>query len=86
MDEARPLAALADLALEADTEVFLGLLHAEDGAVGARARAAVAAEFLPEFGVSTGCGLGRNSTEQLEAVLVAWHELTTARVPALVGG
>ena len=37
---------LADLALEADTEVFLGLLHAEDGAAGARARAAVAAEFL----------------------------------------
>ena len=44
---------LADLALEADTEVFLGLLHADDGVAGARARAAVAAEFLSEFGLST---------------------------------
>ena len=77
---------LADLALEADTEVFLGLLHAEDGAVGARARAAVAAEFLPEFGISTECGLGRHSAEQLEAVLVAWQEFTTAREPALATG
>ena len=77
---------LADLALEADTEVFLGLLHADDGAAGARARAAVAAEFLPEFGISTECGLGRHSAEQLESVLNAWREFTTAREPALATG
>jgi hypothetical protein len=70
---------LADLALEPDTEVYLGLLHAEDGAAGARARAALAAEFLPEFGVSTECGLGRHSADQLEAVLVAWCDYSNAR-------
>jgi len=72
---------LSGLALEPDTEIYLGLLHAEDGVEGARARAALAAEFLPEFGISTECGLGRHSTEQLEAVLTAWAEY--AREPAL---
>ena len=77
---------LADLALEADTEVFLGLLHADDGLAGARARAAVAAEFLSEFGLSTECGLGRHSAEQLKSVLNAWREFTTAPEPALATG
>ncbi|KAA0108053.1 hypothetical protein [Mycolicibacterium sp. P1-5] len=76
---------LADLALEPGTEFYLGLLHAEDGAEGATSRAELAAEFLPEFGISTECGLGRHSPEQLEAVLVAWrHYSTAARQPALV--
>ncbi|BBY61880.1 hypothetical protein [Mycolicibacterium helvum] len=75
---------LADLALEPSTEFYLGLLHAEDGAQGAKTRADLAAEFLPEFGISTECGLGRHSTEQLEAVLVAWQEYSAAHEPALV--
>ncbi|OBG86102.1 hypothetical protein A5698_00395 [Mycobacterium sp. E136] len=76
---------LSGLALETDTEIYLGLLHAEDGADGARARAALAAEFVPEFGISTECGLGRHSTEQLEAVLVAWNHYAAKREPALAG-
>nr|WP_090345511.1 hypothetical protein [Mycolicibacterium malmesburyense]CRL77946.1 hypothetical protein CPGR_04460 [Mycolicibacterium malmesburyense] len=76
---------LTGLALEADTEIYLGLLHAEDGADGARTRAALAAEFLPLFGISTECGLGRHSTEQLEAVLVAWNDYAASREPALAG-
>ncbi|KUI27276.1 hypothetical protein AU196_01745 [Mycobacterium sp. IS-1742] len=67
---------LADLALEPGTEVYLGLLHAEDGAAGARARSALAREFLPGFGLSTECGLGRHSAGQLAAVLAAWQELS----------
>jgi hypothetical protein len=74
---------LADLALEPDTAVYLGLLHAEDGAAGARSRAELAAEFLPEFGISTECGLGRHSPAQLEAVLVGWQEFAGTREPAL---
>jgi methionine synthase II (cobalamin-independent) len=76
---------LADLALEPETEIYLGLVHAEDGAEGARSRAALAAEFLPQFGLSTECGLGRHSLDQLEAVLVSWQELS-AREPALTAG
>jgi hypothetical protein len=77
---------LAGLAVEPTTEVYLGLLHAEDGAAGARERAAIAAEFLPHFGISTECGLGRHSAEQLEAVLVAWDQLSGDREPALAAG
>lgn len=74
---------LAGLALEPETEFYLGLLHADDGVSGARSRATLAAEFLPQFGLSTECGLGRHSHEQLRAVLTAWHEISTAREPAL---
>lgn len=76
---------LADLALEPGTEIYLGLLHAEDGAGGARRRAELAAEVLPEFGISSECGLGRHSAEQLEAVLTAFAEYDAARQPALTG-
>lgn len=76
---------LAELAVEPGTEFYLGLLHAEDGAAGARSRAALAAEFLPEFGISTECGLGRHSAEQLEAVLVGWQQYAESRQPALTG-
>ena len=44
----------------------------------------MAAEFLPEFGMSTECGLGRHSPEQLEAVLVARQEYSAAPEPALL--
>ncbi|GAC67004.1 hypothetical protein [Gordonia soli] len=69
---------LAGLAIEADTEFFLGLVHADDGAAGARHRIALATQFLPEFGLSTECGLGRHSDDQLADVLTAWSELTAA--------
>lgn len=70
---------LSDLALEPETEVYLGLLHAEDGAGGARARAALAAQFLSTFGLSTECGLGRHSPKQLAAVLDGWSELNSGK-------
>ncbi len=74
---------LSNLALEPGTEFYLGLLHAEDGAEGAAIRTELAAEFLPDFGISTECGLGRHSAEQLEAVLIAWQQYTAERQPAL---
>lgn len=72
------------LALEPSTEIYLGLLHAEDGAAGALARTALAEEFLPSFGISTECGLGRHSEEQLEAVLQAWQQFSESRQPVSV--
>ena len=86
---------LAELAIEPDTEFYLGLLHAEDGAPGARSRAGLASEFfpafLPHFGISTECGLGRHSRDQLEAVLAGWQQYAltaeaTVRQPALATG
>jgi Acyl-CoA dehydrogenase, N-terminal domain len=58
-------APLAGLALEPETEFFLGVVHTEDGIAGARRRIALAAEYLDDFGVSTECGLGRHSEQQL---------------------
>jgi methionine synthase II (cobalamin-independent) len=74
---------LANLAVEPDTEFYLGLVHAEDGAAGARYRAALASKFLPDFGLSTECGLGRHSAEQLDQVATAVTELFDTRTPAL---
>ncbi|MEH3143060.1 MAG: hypothetical protein PGN37_23435 [Mycobacterium kyogaense] len=74
---------LSALAIEPHTEFYLGLLHAEDGAAGALERAALAAEFLPHFGIGTECGLGRHTPEQLDAVLDAWQGYSVARQPAL---
>ncbi|GAC02840.1 hypothetical protein GONAM_61_00780 [Gordonia namibiensis NBRC 108229] len=70
---------LQNLAVEPSTEIFLGLLHAEDGAEGARERASIASEFLPGFGISTECGLGRHSHAQLDAVVTAYRELAESR-------
>jgi hypothetical protein len=60
---------LANLAIEPETEFYLGLVHAEDGVDGARFRAALAANFLDRFGLSTECGLGRHTEEQLQQVV-----------------
>lgn len=76
---------LSDLALEPGTEFHLGVVHAAaDGLDGARARLDLARRFLPEFGVSTECGLGRHTPEQLDeaarilAVLSAVRERAAA--------
>ena len=74
---------LADLATEPETEFYLGLVHAADGAVGARHRAALAARFLPRFGLSTECGLGRQSTDELDLVAGTVAELFETREAAL---
>lgn len=74
---------LSALAIEPETEFYLGVLHAADGADGALTRAELATEFLPHFGIGTECGLGRHTPEQVDAVLGAWQHYSAAREPAL---
>ncbi len=75
---------LAFLALEPETELFLGLVHTEDGIDGARQRIALAGRYLPRFGVSTECGLGRHSVEQLHEAADLLGTLTAdAAAPAV---
>lgn len=50
---------LSELALGADTELYLGLVHREDGAPGASRRIQTALRYAPAFGVATECGIGR---------------------------
>lgn len=59
-DDAAYFAALAELALAEQTELYLGLVHREDGAEGAARRIAAAQQHVGRpFGVATECGFGR---------------------------
>ncbi len=68
-------AALGGLALQEQTKLLLGVIHAADGAEGARRRIALAAERVPHFGVATECGLGRRPPESIGPLLALHAEL-----------
>ncbi len=68
-DDEAFFAPLASVELPAETELYLGLLHHEDGVEGARRRAAAAATAQSRFGVATECGFGRGPSERTSALL-----------------
>ncbi len=51
-----------------DTELYLGLLHADDEE-GSRERIKAAAKVIAPFGLATECGLGRSSQAELDSIL-----------------
>jgi len=59
-----PLAELAPVA-----ELYLGLVHREDGVSGAERRIAAASKVVPAFGVATECGIGRAPAGTTEGIL-----------------
>jgi hypothetical protein len=61
-----------------DTELYLGLVHREDGAEGARRRIAVARRHVPVFGVATECGIGRAPAGTTEDILRTHAEVAAA--------
>jgi len=70
-------APLDDLSI-GDTELYLGLVHREDGAEGARRRIAVAQQHTPVFGVATECGIGRAPEGTTEAILRTHADVAAA--------
>jgi hypothetical protein len=60
---------LTGLAVPGSTEIYLGLIHREDGADGAMRRITSASQYLPTFGVATECGCGRAPAEALVGLL-----------------
>jgi hypothetical protein len=52
-------APLRELQLHPETELFLGLVHVQDGVEGTRRRMAVAAKYVSEFGIASECGISR---------------------------
>ncbi|GAA2062402.1 hypothetical protein [Leifsonia soli] len=68
-DDAAYFAPLADVVVPDGTELYLGLLHHEDGVEGARRRAQAAATAQPRFGVATECGFGRGPSERTAGLL-----------------
>jgi len=51
---------LADLKLPAGTELYLGVVHAQDGIEGTRRRIAAAQRYVKDFGVASECGIARS--------------------------
>jgi len=66
---AAAFAPLAKLALPAQTQLYLGVVHVADGIDGTRRRMHLAAEFVPRFGIATECGWGRRDPGSIEALL-----------------
>jgi hypothetical protein len=71
-DDTAYVAPLKDLRLPADTEVYAGVVHAADGADGARRRLEAVRSVLRDPGVATECGMGRRSPTDI-ATLLAIH-------------
>lgn len=68
-DDPAYFAPLAAAGVPDETEVYLGLLHHEDGVDGALRRAAAAAAALSRFGVATECGFGRGPSDRTAGLL-----------------
>lgn len=63
-------APLKNLRLQDGTELYLGLVHAEDGVEGARKRIAAAKKYVANFGVASECGIsrGRNANVAMDFI------------------
>jgi methionine synthase II (cobalamin-independent) len=62
-------APLRNLNLGPATEFYLGLAHDRDGVPGTMRRAAAAHKVIPNFGISTECGLGMRTPDNIRALL-----------------
>jgi SAM-dependent methyltransferase len=74
---------LAQLSLRPETRLYLGLLHPDDGLVGAKARIVAAQRFVHDFGVATDCGWGRHRPQEVETLLELHREVTQPIQPSL---
>ncbi len=75
-DDEAYFAPLVDLAPV--NELYLGLVHREDGVEGAQRRIAAAQRFAPAFGVATECGIGRAPAGSTEGILRTHAEVAAA--------
>ncbi|WP_217181022.1 hypothetical protein [Streptomyces sp. AC495_CC817] len=75
-DDEAYFAPLAELT--AGEELYLGLVHREDGVEGASRRIATARRVVPRFGVATECGIGRAPAGTTEGILQTHAEVASA--------
>jgi methionine synthase II (cobalamin-independent) len=62
-----------DLKLAAGTELYLGVVHVQDGVAGTKARIAAARRYAPAFGIATECGMARARSEATVRALLQIH-------------
>ena len=72
---------LRELKLGSDTELYLGLVHA-DGVDATKKRIAAASPFATEFGIATECGMARCRTPELVRTLLKIHAEVSSEPPA----
>jgi hypothetical protein len=77
-DDQAYFAPLAGLRKPAATEIYLGLVHLDDGIEGARRRLAAATRVLSSFGIACECGLGRKPPERIPELLRLHREIARA--------
>jgi SAM-dependent methyltransferase len=68
-DAAKYFAALGSLALQRETELYLGLLRLGDSVADAQERIASAYHHIRGFGVATDCGWGRGGSDAVDGLL-----------------
>lgn len=76
-DDDAYFAPLAELRLPAETELYLGLVHADD-TEGTRRRIASALAVRPRFGVATECGMGRTPRAEVPGLFSQLAEVSAA--------
>jgi hypothetical protein len=64
---------LVGLKLAAETELYLGVIHAADGAAGTRRRIETARRYVADFGIATECGIARARKPELVGELLRLH-------------
>jgi hypothetical protein len=74
-DDDAYFAPLDGLELSDETELYLGLVHREDGVEGAQRRIAAALPHAPVFGVATECGIGRAPAGTTDGILSTHAEV-----------
>ncbi|MGH7882391.1 MAG: hypothetical protein ACREN8_05735 [Candidatus Dormibacteraceae bacterium] len=58
-------------------ELYLGLVHHEDGLEGAQRRADMASKYVPHFGVATECGMGRVPRKEIAELIRVQTQVKT---------
>lgn len=77
-DDDAYFAPLRQLKLDPRTELYLGLVHREDGPEGATRRIETALRHVDTFGVSTECGIGRAPEGTTDGILRTHAEVAAA--------
>ncbi len=72
-DDDAYFAPLKNLKLPAGTELYLGLVHAKDGAEGTKRRMAAARKVVKEFGIAAECGIARGRSPALVREFLEVH-------------
>jgi hypothetical protein len=69
---------LESLTLPEETELYLGLVHREDGPEGAERRIVTASRHVRSYGVATECGCGRAPEDQMLPLLETHRAVASA--------